>query len=288
MALRYVVAACAWVLAGCVSASIEHRDAGDVLIAQQRYAEAAFEYTLGLQAARSAGLLVRRAQAWEGLGRIEDAILDYDAALELDPESIEALVGRGLVRVQDGLRRRSEEHDTTMSEQYSVLRILAMVDLDRAVTLSRWDPYVFRSRAYALHHFGDHAGALKDLDRVLRLGAGDLWTYDLRGKVRQALGDWAGSTEEFTIAIMISPWDPGVFARRGFGYLNSGKFGEAERDFSRSLALDSLDGRTWYLRALARVIRKDIAGACNDACRGSALGDGDAAALARAFACECR
>jgi tetratricopeptide (TPR) repeat protein len=288
MALRHVVAASAWFLAGCVPASIEHREAGDVLLAEQRYAEAAFEYTLGLQAARSAGVLVRRAQAWEGLGRIEDAILDYDAALDLEPESIEALVGRGLVRVQDGLRRRDAEHDTTISEQYSALRILALGDLDRAVSLAMWDPYVFRSRAYALHHFGYHAAAMKDLDRVLKLGAGDLWTYDLRGKVRQALGDWAGSTEEFTIALMISPWEPGVFARRGFGYLNSGRFAEAEQDLSRSLALDSLDGRTWYLRALARVIRNDLSGACNDACRGSALGDREAAALARAFACECR
>lgn len=288
MALRHVVAACAWSLAGCVPASIEHQEAGDVLLAEQRYAEAVFEYTLVLQTARSAELLVRRGRAWEGLGQIDDAILDYDAALDLDPESVEALVGRGLVRVQDGLRRRSSAHDTTMSEMYSALRILALGDLDRAASLAMWDPYVFRSRAYALHHFGYHGAAMRDLDRVLTLGAGDLWTYDLRGKVRQALGDWAGSTEEFTMAMMFSPWEPGVHARRGFGYLNSGRFAEAEQDLSRSLTLDSLDGHTWYLRALARVIRNDLTGACSDACRGSTLGDRDAAVLACAFACECR
>ena len=176
-------------VAGCLPWSTIHENRGDLCLAEGRFGEAVYEYTLLLQSECSINNLIQRARAWEGVGDLNEAIEDYDSALVLFPESIEALTGRGMARARELFRRCEPETLWLTREELSALRILTFADLNRAVALAPGDPHVYRSRAYARHLLGDHRGAMKDLGQAIRLGETDEWTEALSGSIRRALGE---------------------------------------------------------------------------------------------------
>jgi len=278
---------CVCLLCGCIPEQSVHEEAGHAFYARQKYGEAVFEYTLALREGPIAGLYVSRGLAWEGLDRLDEAIRDLDAAIRMDPGYAEAYQCRAEARMKLWQRRSEEEPDPAFPAELTVLKVLALADLDRAVELQGAAPDVMRARAYARFIFGDYQGVVQDISRVLRSVVVDGWAYDLRGRARQKTGDWKKSVEDFSMAILVTPWDAGLYARRGFSYAQEGRWPEAEVDLSRSIGLDSLQGAPWFDRALVRLFRNDTLGACSDACRACSLGVGEARQFLTAFACEC-
>jgi tetratricopeptide (TPR) repeat protein len=116
-----------------------------------RYADAVTAYSVCIGAAPEAAgcLFYNRALAFDALGRTEQALADYDQALQLDPTLAVATLNRGMLHYR--------------MKRYPA----ALADLQRARELG-FDPAVI-SFNLALVHLarGERAAALDDLRRAL-------------------------------------------------------------------------------------------------------------------------
>jgi lipoprotein NlpI len=104
-----------------------------------------------LRGERRVAAFVHRARAHLRLGQSREAILDYEQALLLQPDSLPAALGRALARRAGG--------DTAH----------AVSDFDAVIALKPGVPELYIYRAVAHSQSGDDAAALADLDRALTL-----------------------------------------------------------------------------------------------------------------------
>ena len=119
-------------------------------------------------------------------------------------------------------------------------------------------------RALGRHAIGDFDAALADLDVALGVDGDDADIYNDRGRVKAARGDLAGARTDYNAAARLRPGWSRPLSNRGWASLLAGDCDEAERDFTRALALDAED-------ALARFGRDSLAMRRSDAAAGSSL-----------------
>ena len=131
-------------------------------------------------------------------GRLLEARVAYDRALELDPDFAEALVDRALV-------------DLELDDPAQALR-----DLDRAIGLGRRAPAVLTARAEALARLGRRDEAERAYSEVIPGNPADPIALVARGFFRLG-GDPAGAEEDFGRALDLDPHS--ARARLGAAYL---------------------------------------------------------------------
>jgi tetratricopeptide (TPR) repeat protein len=122
-------------------------------------------------------LLVSRGRIHFFLGRTDAALADFTRALELEPDSLQALSLRGAVYADTGDLERAIIDFTRFLRQQPGTRVVRMA---RALGY-------FQTRQYAL--------ALADFDRVLAEAPGDLGAAYCRGAARVRTGDVSGRAE---------------------------------------------------------------------------------------------
>lgn len=123
-------------------------------------------------------LYAGRAKAWGSRGKLQEALADFDKALETNPQLTEVYKYRGALlgfaqRFEASLRDLNiyiEKHPDEAEAWYN--RALTLVNLDR------------------------FEEALRDLNRTLELDSNFTRAYRARGNVRQQLGDQAGSAAD--------------------------------------------------------------------------------------------
>ena len=92
-----------------------------------------------------------RGMAFFSKGKYQDAIQDFDKALELDPSCAQAAYFRGVVR--------------SVLEDYGA----ALVDYDLSLSINPFQHFALYRRAQAYWHIGDYAKVLSDCEAALRL-----------------------------------------------------------------------------------------------------------------------
>jgi tetratricopeptide (TPR) repeat protein len=109
----------------------------------------------------------------------QNAIESYNQALRLNPESIPAYYGRGVVR------QSQRDH------------LGAIADFTKVIELSptHTDGYLYR--AHSRGYLGDNAGAIADYEQVKRLSPENEWMHYGLGCARWGLGDIEGATQDF-------------------------------------------------------------------------------------------
>lgn len=93
-----------------------------------------------------------RALAYSVHGRYEQAIADYDAALNLDPNSAISLNNRAWAYFKSGQPERGAN------------------DVDKALQLLPDSPHTLDTRAHILQWRGDHGKAMRDYESAMRVG----------------------------------------------------------------------------------------------------------------------
>ncbi|WP_055701984.1 tetratricopeptide repeat protein [Streptomyces silaceus] len=201
-------------------------------------------------------LVHNRARVYTALGRLGDALADFDTVVAMDPHHAEHYMDRA------GIRRRLG--DTAGS----------VADYDRAVDLAppHWEVHV--NRADARLELGDTAGALADLRHAAELEPDQ---PDVRASLAGLLldqGDLAGARAHIAEGLRHHPDDARLVCAHGLLALHGGDEARARADFDRALAADpalvsALAGRA----ALAHAAGDDRA-ALDDLTHAIAL-DGD-------------
>jgi len=148
------------------------------------------------------------------------ALADLTRAVELDPDSAEALVLRGEVY----FRQRSYQ--------------AALADLKRGAEIDPSYPRALYNRGLARLQVGDLAGAMSDLDKHLAADSEDVWGYIGRADIRRAAGDAAGELADLNKAVQVDPKNARAYQDRGALLAKQGRLPEAKKDLEQAVALE--------------------------------------------------
>ena len=155
------------------------------------------------------------------LGNYDSAIASCTQVLEMDPDAADAYYGRGTIKAH--LRNYAE----------------AIIDLDKAIELDVQHADAYSNQAGVKLKFGDsenasgnakeaerlYEAAVIDCDKALKIDPENADAYKFRGGVKLAVEDLERAILDFSRAIEIDPEDADVYNNRGWAKF---KFSESE------------------------------------------------------------
>jgi tetratricopeptide (TPR) repeat protein len=190
----------------------------------------------GLERTARTAALVARAGTYQLMRRYEEAIADFNEALDLNPKLPWTLAARG--------------------ETYRLMkrRTHALRDLDHAVELDPDLAWAISSRGVVYRELVRYVDALADFNRALGIDPDYAWAIAGRAETYRLMGRLDAAATDFDQAIDLDPDYGWAIASRGRVRLDQDDFQAAVDDFDRALSLDSaLD---WVLVLRARAHRK--------------------------------
>lgn len=209
-------------------------------------------------------LVYNKAQVLAGLGRLEEALADYTAVIEADPNYAEYYLDRGNIYRKAG---RDKE---------------AMADYETAIRLSPPFPEVYYNRADMLLESGDLEAGLAGLDYVLVLDPGYVDAYVNRAGVRLASGDAAGARADADAGLVLDPVNPHLTCVLGQLHADAGQTAQARAAYDQAIGRDPGLPAAWAGRAALSHACGDTAAAIADLSRALDLGDDPALRYNRA------
>jgi tetratricopeptide (TPR) repeat protein len=151
-------------------------------------------------------------------GDLDGAIADYDQAIQLEPNYINAYFKRGLLRHSKG------DLDG------------AIADYDQAIRLDPIYSLARLPRGEARYSKGDLDGAMADFDWAIQLYPKYALAYDARGLARKSKGDLDGAIADYDQAIRLDPNFAAAYTGRGLAYEAKKDSVRARADFTAALA----------------------------------------------------
>jgi tetratricopeptide (TPR) repeat protein len=185
----------------------------------------------------------QQAIAWARIGETESemgeykaAVVDYDRALELDPNMARTWGMRGLAK---WLISKLEA---------------AVVDYDRALELDPTMAWVWSNRGITNRLMGQYEAAVADCDRALEIDSNSVWARVERGVAKRLMGQYEAAMVDFDSALELDPNYASAWAERGLAKVQMGQYQTAVADFDCALELgDPNMARTWTQRAQAKM-----------------------------------
>lgn len=215
-------------------------------------------------------LLHNRAQVLTGLGRLDEALADYNEVIERDPRYDEYYFDRAGVLRQLG--RHAE----------------AMADYDTAISLSPPFHEFYYNRADLRAETGDLAGALSDFGYVLELSPDHLDARINHASLLLEFGELEAARADIAVGIELSPGNPHLLCLAGQAELVGGQADAAMRAFGAAIAADPSLPQAWAARAEAAFQAGDLDTALADLNRSLDLAEDPAAFFNRGAIYEAR
>ena len=159
-----------------------------------------------------------RARVYASMGRLDDALADYEVVIREDPNHAEHYLERG------NLLRRVGRHEE------------AFADYERAMRLSPPFPEIYYNRGDLHLTRGDTASALADFSYVLELESDFVDAYVNRAGIRLAAGDLDGADDDARAGLSHDPSNPHLHVVRGQILTAREAYGEAKVAYDRALA----------------------------------------------------
>ena len=141
----------------------------------------------GLERRDLAQAYFTRGTYWAHLANHDRAIVDFNTALELDPNLTAAWFNRALAHSERGDHGR------------------AAADYDAVLRLSPREIRAYLGRAVEWTLLGEHKRAIADYDAAIKLEPESFDAYYGRGRVRFYAGDFAGAASDFLRIHRIAP-----------------------------------------------------------------------------------
>jgi tetratricopeptide (TPR) repeat protein len=182
----------------------------------------------------------------------EIAEVDYNRALQLNPQNATALHNLGVLKSASGAGGEAYFEKAIESDS------------------SMLSPYL--ERAYQRMQSGSYQGALEDYNRAIAIEKNDPEIWLNRGFVKEKLADLQGAYTDYTMAIHIDREYGKAWLNRGNVLARQGKHNDAIEDYSTAIAFDPEYGPAYYNRAVARQTLKMRTEACEDLKKAARLG----------------
>ena len=182
-----------------------------------------------------------RGNAYVNKGEHDQAIQDFNKAIQLDPSYAQAFSNRGIAYSEKGAYEQ------------------AIQDFNRALRLNPSDVNAFNGRGLAYSAKGEHSQAIADFSRAIALqpnnadALGDrCFAYAVVGQLQPALADCNQS-------LTLRPKNAGTLDSRCFVYLKMNNTDAAIADCDAALGIDPRMASSLYGRGLAERIKGDTA-----------------------------
>ncbi|HEV2339166.1 MAG TPA: tetratricopeptide repeat protein [Patescibacteria group bacterium] len=188
---------------------------------------------------REASALVLSGLDYESLEQYDDALEQFDRAAQLDPENIEAHLGRG--NALNELGRYQE----------------AMSSHDKVIALNPENDIAFFRRGEAHHHLQRYSEALQDFDRALDLNPVDIWAMNGKGNVQLQQKQYQEALDQFNLALSLNPNNWMSIMYRGDALRLLGKPTEAYEEYKRALDIEPRRSRLHSCIGYAYLDMKD-------------------------------
>jgi lipoprotein NlpI len=161
--------------------------------------------------------LVRRGDAYSSKHDYDHAVQDFDQALKIDPNSAPAFNDRGMMYADKG------EFDR------------AIQDYDQALKAKPDYAWAFNNRGNAYSDLRDYAQAIKDYNETLRLNPDNSSAFNNRGNAYLRMGEFERSIPDFDQSLKLSPTFLNAFRGRAAAYFYLGQFAAAQPDFANAV-----------------------------------------------------
>jgi tetratricopeptide (TPR) repeat protein len=172
-----------------------------------------------------------RGDAYAAFNQLDQALADCGAALRLDPNHTFAHRLRGGILSQRG-----------QNEQ-------ALADFDALLKVNPDDVGALKDRGGVLVRLGKYQQALEDLNRAITLDPRRVAARLNRGAAHNELHHYEQALEDLDEAIRLAPNHPGAHANRGLAYFGLGEYEQALADLSDAVRLDPRNAVARFSRA---------------------------------------
>ncbi|MFN7759506.1 MAG: tetratricopeptide repeat protein [Pseudanabaena sp.] len=207
---------------------------GNLFGSLKKYEEAITDYDKAIE------LNPNLAQAWSLRGsanailqRYEKATVDYDKAIELNLNDAQIWTARGLIK--ENLQRYEE----------------AITDLDKAIELNSNDAQTWLFRGGVKVNLQRYEEAITDVDKAIELNSNDAQTWAFRGGAKVYLQRHEEAITDLDKAIELNSNDAEAWSKRGIAKVNLQRYEEAIADFDKAIELNSNDAEAWSKRGIA-------------------------------------
>lgn len=160
-----------------------------------------------------------RAKAYFDAGNYEAAIQDFQYVLRENPRFIEALTGRGYVR----LRTKDLAG--------------AMEDFNLALSIKRLDYVGLLGRGEVKEKLLNYAGAIEDYTVAITQEPGQYFAYFNRGIAWFRMNNYSKAEEDFTVTIRLQPKHERAYFNRGLARFNLNRNNDGCKDWQQAAIL---------------------------------------------------
>ena len=154
----------------------------------------------------------------------EEALLNYDKAIELDPQDSETYLWRALAK-----RKLGQNND-------------AIDDLDKMVEIDN-SPHAFEMQGKTLSYMKEYRKAIAAFDKVIELDSNHPFCYIRRAIAKCALRQYQEAINDLDQHLQIEPDDVSAYRLRGKVNEDLGNLDAAKRDFQKALTVLSPNAR---------------------------------------------
>jgi len=218
----------------------------------------------------NAANLLRRAELLEAIGQKAKAEADYQTALEIDPSSVVALIGLGLLEIDSGHKDAAlasvESHLANADDDKPVWLMIkaellaraadgkgALAAIDEAIAIKSTNPLLLNTRCWIKGTLAIQLNsALQDCSRAIELTDDNSAELDSRAMVFFRLNRLGDALADLNAALDHQPATPGSLYLRAVVERQLGKINEANQDAAdaRELAprIDE-DYARWKIKA---------------------------------------
>ena len=224
-----------------------------------------------LDSADLAGAHSRRATIYLELRRYEQALTDYNRAMDLDPGNARAIAShaetyRLMARYDEALADFNRAIDIDPGDAWAIgsrgqtFRALkrydaALADYNRAVDLDPDQSWIIGGRAQTYRLMDRHEEAMADYNRALDLDPDQSWIIGGRAQTYRLMDRYEEAMADFDRAVDLDPDYAWAIAGRGQTYRALNQYEEAIADYNRAVDLDpdyawAIAGRGQTYRAL--------------------------------------
>ena len=164
------------------------------------------------------------------------AIADFDIAVRLKPDFVEAYLNRGLAKAN------LEQH------------FAAITDFDTAIRLNPDYALTYYNRGNVKTNLGQHLTAITDYDTAVRLKPDFTEVYSARGIVKAGLGQHFAAITDFDTAIRLKPDFALVYYNRGLAKAKLGRYITAIADYDMATKIDLNYAEAYLQRGNAKAL----------------------------------
>ena len=179
-------------------------------------------------------------------GDYRGAIADYNEAIRLNPNHVEAYNNRGGVRFKLGDKQG------------------AIKDCNQVITIDTNNDQAYFNRGLIRSVLGDNQAAIEDYNQVIKIDSNNAEAYFNRGLAHSVLGDNQAAIEDYNQAIRINPDHAKAYFSRGTAFYDVANKGNAMKDFKEAIRINPNYAEAYHNRGVARYDLRDDKGAISD------------------------